>query len=155
LYYPQLVATFTGNLLADTLLYPLETILHRLYLQGTRTIIDNTDTGLEVVPIITRYEGVLDCYTTLVSEEGFAALYKGFGALILQYALHMAILKLTRCLFELMSGDKASSGASRAPPPIQIELNRASEGRPTYSVEARHRREPYKYARDPYTVPDF
>jgi solute carrier family 25 protein 46 len=32
-YYPELVATFTGNLLADTLLYPLETILHRLYLQ--------------------------------------------------------------------------------------------------------------------------
>ena len=32
-YYPELVATFTGNLLADTLLYPLETILYRLYLQ--------------------------------------------------------------------------------------------------------------------------
>jgi hypothetical protein len=32
-HYPELVATFTGNLLADTLLYPLETILHRLYLQ--------------------------------------------------------------------------------------------------------------------------
>jgi len=32
-YYPELVATFTGNLLADTMLYPLETILYRLYLQ--------------------------------------------------------------------------------------------------------------------------
>jgi len=32
-YYPELVATFTGNLLADIMLYPLETILYRLYLQ--------------------------------------------------------------------------------------------------------------------------
>jgi len=32
-YYPELVATFTGNLLADIMLYPLETILCRLYLQ--------------------------------------------------------------------------------------------------------------------------
>ena len=32
-YYPDLVATFTGNLLADIMLYPLETILNRLYLQ--------------------------------------------------------------------------------------------------------------------------
>jgi len=33
MYYPELVATFTGNLLADIMLYPLETILYRLYLQ--------------------------------------------------------------------------------------------------------------------------
>ena len=32
-YYPELVATFTGNLLADIMLYPLETIVSRLYLQ--------------------------------------------------------------------------------------------------------------------------
>ena len=32
-YYPELVATFTGNLLADIMLYPFETILYRLYLQ--------------------------------------------------------------------------------------------------------------------------
>ena len=37
MYYPELVATFTGNLLADIMLYPLETILYRLYLQVITT----------------------------------------------------------------------------------------------------------------------
>lgn len=104
-YYPELIATFTGNLLADTLLFPLETILHRLCLQGTRTIIDNTDSGLDVIPIITRYEGFADCFHNIISEEGFAGLYKGFGALLLQYGLHMAILKMTKFLFMLLSSD--------------------------------------------------
>jgi len=71
--------------------------------QGTRTIIDNTDTGLEVLPIITRYDGAFDCYATIVSEEGFSGLYKGFGALVLQYALHVAVLKVTRVGFDLMA----------------------------------------------------
>jgi solute carrier family 25 protein 46 len=125
-YYPELVATFTGNLLADTLLYPLETIIHRLYLQGTRTIIDNTDTGLEVLPIVTRYDGALDCYTTIVAEEGFTGLYKGFGALLLQYALHVAVLKLTRVGFDLLSG---MGGTSAQPPSMVVPP-------PTYGAAA-------------------
>ena len=32
---------------------PFETILHRIQLQGTRTIIDNLDSGYSVVPIMT------------------------------------------------------------------------------------------------------
>ena len=84
-----------------------------LYVQGTRTIIDNTDTGLEVLPIITRYDGVFDCYATIVSEEGFSGLYKGFGALVLQYALHVAVLKITRIGFDLMA-----PGGTRHVPPV-------------------------------------
>ena len=34
--------------------------------QGTRSIIDNLDTGTSVVPILTRYEGVADCFSSLV-----------------------------------------------------------------------------------------
>ena len=71
-------------------------------MKGTRTIIDNTDTGLEVLPIISRYDGAFDCYETIVAEEGFAGLYKGFGALVLQYALHVAVLKITRLSIDLM-----------------------------------------------------
>ena len=79
--------------------------------QGTRTIIDNTDTGIEVVPIMTRYEGVMDCYSTVLSEEGWAGLYKGFGALVLQYGLHIAILKLTRSVFEFFNNDVDKYGS--------------------------------------------
>merc|ERR1712037_757706 len=75
-----------GHLTADALLFPLETVLHRLHLQGTRSIIDNLDTGREVVPILTRYEGV---------AEGFSGLFKGFGAMILQYGVHFLIIKFS------------------------------------------------------------
>ena len=32
--------------------------------------------GREVIPILTRYEGVFDCFTTVVREEGFRGLFK-------------------------------------------------------------------------------
>ena len=101
--YPELLATFTGSLLADIVLYPLETILHRLCMQGTRTIIDNTDNGLGVIPIITRYEGALDCFRSIITEEGISGFYKGFGALILQYGLHVIILRLAKFVFDTLS----------------------------------------------------
>lgn len=67
-------------------------------MQGTRTIIDNVDETTAVIPIISDYEGPTECYASITKEEGFFGLYKGFGALILQYALHYSILKLTKYL---------------------------------------------------------
>lgn len=93
--YQSQAAALTGNLVADTLLYPLETVLHRLHLQGTRSIIDNLDSGREVVPILTRYEGVSDCFSTILREEGCSGLFKGFGAVLLQYAVHFVIIKFS------------------------------------------------------------
>ena len=110
-YYPELIATFTGNLCADTLLFPLETVLHRLLMQGTRTIIDNTDTGHDVMPIITRYEGMLDCVATILQKEGLWGFYKGFGALTLQYAIHMVILRMTRFILQRLSNDSSALAA--------------------------------------------
>ncbi|XP_077989272.1 mitochondrial outer membrane protein SLC25A46-like [Glandiceps talaboti] len=104
-YYPQLIASFMGHLAADVVLYPLETALHRLHIQGTRTIIDNTDFGTEVVPIDTQYEGLQDTFDSIRSLEGRMGFFKGFGALVLQYALHLAILKLTKSIFIRISED--------------------------------------------------
>ena len=103
--------------------------------QGTRTIIDNTDTGLEVVPIMTRYDGVFDCYSTVLAEEGFAGLYKGFGALIIQYALHVAVLKLTRLAFDLLSPSEPAYPV----PPVPYESYGAgpSRGRTDYTGPGR------------------
>ena len=39
------MSSFTGSILADIILYPLELLTNRLYLQGTRTIIDSLDSG--------------------------------------------------------------------------------------------------------------
>ncbi|CAL1534585.1 unnamed protein product [Lymnaea stagnalis] len=102
-YFPELLATFTGGILADMITFPVETVLHRLYVQGTRTIIDNTDTGLGVIPINTRYDGFVDCFRSIVAEEGLHGLYRGFGALVLQYSIHALILRLAKFMFEKLS----------------------------------------------------
>lgn len=83
---------------ADVLFYPLETVIHRLHLQGTRTIIDNLDTGRSVKPLLTGYSSAIDCYRTIMSTEGPLGLYKGFGALILQFAVHVVVLRATKWL---------------------------------------------------------
>lgn len=76
---------------------------YEIIFQGTRTIIDNLDTGTSVTPILTGYEGFMDCYTTTIAKEGIGGLYKGFGALVLQLAAHLAIIKLTTLVVSEMS----------------------------------------------------
>ncbi|XP_032665443.1 solute carrier family 25 member 46 [Odontomachus brunneus] len=88
---------------ADILFYPLETVIHRLHLQGTRTIIDNLDTGRSVTPLLTGYSSASDCYHTIISTEGPLGLYKGFGALLLQFAVHVVVLRTTKWLLTELS----------------------------------------------------
>uniref|UniRef100_A0A8C6X295 Solute carrier family 25 member 46 n=1 Tax=Naja naja TaxID=35670 RepID=A0A8C6X295_NAJNA len=101
-YFPELIASFAASLCADVMLYPLETVLHRLHIQGTRTIIDNTDLGYEVLPINTQYEGMRDCINSIKREEGMLGFYKGFGAVIVQYTLHVAVLQLTKVIYSTL-----------------------------------------------------
>ena len=81
---------------ADVVFYPFETIIQRLHLQGTRTIIDNLDTGSSVTALGTGYSGAADCYQTILSSEGPFGFYKGFGALMMQFAVHILVLKATK-----------------------------------------------------------
>lgn len=92
----EIVSTLISLMTTEMLFYPLETILHRLQLQGTRTIIDNLDSGYSVVPILTSYEGAIDCYRTTIGVEGISGLYKGFGAMCLQFAAHIFLIKITK-----------------------------------------------------------
>lgn len=80
----------------DVIFYPIETVIHRLHLQGTRTIIDNLDTGRSVTPLLTGYNGATDCYHTIISTEGPLGLYKGFGALILQFGVYDFVIRATK-----------------------------------------------------------
>ena len=36
-----------------------------------------------------------DCFSTILQEEGFRGLFKGFGAVLLQYAVHFLIIKFS------------------------------------------------------------
>uniref|UniRef100_A0A665TR75 Solute carrier family 25 member 46 n=1 Tax=Echeneis naucrates TaxID=173247 RepID=A0A665TR75_ECHNA len=104
-YFPELAAAWAGSLVADMMVFPLETTLHRLSLQGTRTIIDATDgvvvTGSGgsplVLPVNTQYDGFFECLHAIRRREGGSGFYRGFGALVAQYALHghVSVMTLT------------------------------------------------------------
>lgn len=83
---------------ATLALYPLETVLNRLIVQGTRTIIDNTDSGYGVVPLNTRYDGFIDCVQTISQTEGVIGFYKGAGALVIEVILQYLLLKLAKTI---------------------------------------------------------
>lgn len=116
-YFPELAAAWAGSLVADIVLFPLETALHRLGLQGTRTIIDATDGVVAVgnggsplvLPVNTQYDGFSDCLQAIRRKEGVAGYYRGFGALAAQYALHGALLAAARTLLRLLLLDGKSS----------------------------------------------
>uniref|UniRef100_A0A8D3DFP0 Solute carrier family 25 member 46 n=1 Tax=Scophthalmus maximus TaxID=52904 RepID=A0A8D3DFP0_SCOMX len=108
-YFPELAAAWAGSLVADVMVFPLETALHRLSLQGTRTIIDATDGVVAagnggsplVLPVNTQYDGFSECLHAIRRKEGMAGFYRGFGALVAQYALHGALLAAARTLLRL------------------------------------------------------
>ena len=112
----------------------METVLHRLHLQGSRTIIDNLDSGIEVVPVITRFEGFLDCCETVRAEEGLGGFYRGFGALIIQYtirftAIHMATM-LAREVAKLINSNGSALEATQLPPTAMMG-NQEKENSPS------------------------
>lgn len=116
-YFPELAAGWVGSLVADVALFPLETALHRLSLQGTRTIIDATDGVVAagngasplVLPVNTQYDGFSDCLHSIRRKEGRAGFYRGFGALVAQYALHGALLAAAKTLLRVLLLDTKAS----------------------------------------------
>ncbi len=116
--YQDQLASLIGHLSADALLYPLETVVHRLHMQGCRTIVDNLDSGREVMPILTRYEGFFDCLTTILDEEGPAGLFRGFGALVLQYLVQFAVIRFSATVVAEISRIVAQEGDGGVPPEL-------------------------------------
>jgi len=131
----EAVSDLTASAVSDAVLFPLETITHRLYLQGTRTIIDNLDTGISVMPILTGYVGPFDCFMTTVAQESRLGLFKGFGALLLQTALVGFLYKIVKLsMIKVVDAYATSSNhpsqssintsnQTNAPDPPRIELS--------------------------------
>ncbi|CAJ0592793.1 unnamed protein product [Cylicocyclus nassatus] len=99
-YVPQIFAQMSSTILTDLILFPIETVMHRMYIQGTRTLIDNLDTGLSAISITVKYEGFVDCFRSILRHEGFWALYSGVGALALEYMLHSLLHQAVRACFD-------------------------------------------------------
>jgi solute carrier family 25 protein 46 len=99
-------ASIISVFLSQFILYPYETVLNRLFVQGTRTIVDNLDkTGIGCVPINTRYLGFIDCCRTISEVEGGWArgFYKGIGFLILKFGLIYASAHCLKVLAERLA----------------------------------------------------
>lgn len=96
----EVTCSLIGSLSADVICYPIETVFHRLCLQGTRTLIDNVDAPGAITPVISDHDGFLECYKSIVLEETSVGLFKGFGSLVLQYMVHFAFLKLSRAIID-------------------------------------------------------
>ncbi|PAV68865.1 hypothetical protein WR25_16800 [Diploscapter pachys] len=99
-FVPQLFAQMTSTLFTDLALFPIETVLHRMYIQGTRTLIDNMDTGLSAVSMTVKYSGFFDCFKSIIENEGFFALYAGVSAVVLEYGLMWGFHQLVRACFD-------------------------------------------------------
>lgn len=132
-HFVELAASLVASLAADVALYPLETALHRLLVQGTRTIVDDTDGGVAslaegmaylvagggvVLPINTQYDGLRDALTgasavvltggrgapeAAGAAVGGACLYRGVGAVLLQYGLQAAALWAARTAYTALA----------------------------------------------------
>jgi solute carrier family 25 protein 46 len=96
----NLLAVFLSNFL----LYPYETILNRLFVQGTRTIVDDLDkTNIGCVAINTRYLGFFDCCRTIFESEGFRGFFKGIGFLMFKFGLIYAGAHCSKLLIERLA----------------------------------------------------
>nr|CAH7745874.1 unnamed protein product [Callosobruchus chinensis] len=115
----ELTASIIAGVSSDIAFYPCETVVHRLHLQGTRTIVDNLDNGRSVLPILTNYAGAIDCYESCLATEGICGLYKGFGALILQYTAHISLIRMSHFLLSQI-GSLLRKPEPKMQPPIDV-----------------------------------
>lgn len=128
-YYTDLVSAIAGSCVADVLTFPMEVIVNRLCIQGTRVLIDNMDNPCEMVPITTAYYGTRHALNTILNEtergEGPGGLYKGFGALVIQYSIQFLLIFCIRLGFEhlLIRSSKAKPNATSVFSPKKINRN--------------------------------
>lgn len=125
LQFQELLASSVSRLVAAAMLFPLETVLHRLHVQGTRLIVDNVDTGLGILPHDSAYLGFWHCVQTIRQEEGASGFYKGFSALLLQIGVEVALLHITRISFA-----QVNSGVFHSKPPPSSQQAAAQPSAP-------------------------
>lgn len=110
-------------LIADVALLPMETVLNCLYIQGTRTIIDNVDETTVVLPVLTNFDGFSDCYKSILKFEGNIGLYKGLGAVILQYSIHYLSFRILYYLLKEFQTNNRAFSPPRSKRPLRPPPN--------------------------------
>jgi len=85
---------YISSFMTTMTLYPLQTVLVRLYCQGMPALVDNVQTGTDTVFISSYYKGFMDCVTGIWDTEGIFGFFKGFSALLVQYTVYGLVLLL-------------------------------------------------------------
>ncbi|CAJ0575428.1 unnamed protein product, partial [Mesorhabditis spiculigera] len=150
-YVPQIFAQMTSSVCTDMILFPFETILHRMYIQGTRTLIDNLDSGLSAASITIKYSGFFDCLRQTVEREGFWALYAGAGALFLEYMLQSTLHQVARAIFDRGSEAllrRATHAHLATTPPISHAANLDTIGPLSGPLASQQLQQPSAYQDD-------
>ena len=98
--YPQMLSTILAKFMASCLVYPAQTSLNRLCIQGTRCIIDSTDMAGEVLPISTQYRGFTHCIASIARDEGQIGLFRGLGVLVMQCVFQLTAFYFLQPTFE-------------------------------------------------------
>ncbi|KAH8549502.1 mitochondrial carrier domain-containing protein [Umbelopsis sp. PMI_123] len=82
-FYPEVVCGITSSMITRALVYPAETVVFRLMLQGSGVLKNDTS-----------YTGFWNCVTTLIQEEGWwSGLYQGIGSWMAEVLLGYFILE--------------------------------------------------------------
>eukprot|EP00116_Pleurobrachia_bachei_P007322 sb/3467584/ len=94
--WPELLAGTLHCFVADISLLPLEIIMNRLHLQGSRAIVDNVLDARHVFPYLSSYSTAQQCIEALIDEEGVTSLWKGLSAVLLQYTLRLTVVQTAK-----------------------------------------------------------
>jgi len=79
----------------------------------------------------------MDCYRTTLDQEGVPGLYKGFGALVLQFAAHIAVIKVVRVLLIEVGNLLTGGNYPKSPPPTEQEYVNYEKFGPNYAYSER------------------
>lgn len=80
--------------MTETLLYPLETVLVRLFCQGMPALADNIQTGMGTHFVESYHSGMMNCVNGILESEGPLGFFKGFSSVLIRYSIHGALLML-------------------------------------------------------------
>lgn len=82
---------------------------------------------------MTNYDGFVDCYRTTIRTEGFSGLYKGIGAVILQFAAHVVVLKAAQWILRQVVEIYSSRPPPRVAEAYNLKVREASAASTTLS----------------------
>lgn len=110
----QISTSIMSSFIADVALLPIETVLNSLFIQGTRTFVCNCDETTVVLPALTNFDGFNDCYQSIIKYEGTLGLYKGLGAIFLQYSFHFLLFRSLYYLLKECHSDKRGNAHQKS-----------------------------------------